>query len=107
MILEIVNAVQDVQMVVNFLAHTAIFIGTLFIAVYSKHLPVWHVTPLWYAGLTSCFTAITVVCEWAFGPEFPLSYSMLGIFGETALNIAIAAIALIMMLKVGKEMMRK
>jgi hypothetical protein len=107
MILEIANALNEVQTIVNFCAHISIFIGALFIAVYSRTLPHWHVTPLWYVGLTSCFTAITILIEWLLGPEFPLSYTVLGLFGETALNIAIAAIAIIMMIKTGKHMMSK
>ena len=85
MILEIANAVTEMQAVINFVAHITIFIGTMFVAVYSRNLPPWHVTPLWYAGLASCFTAITILIEWIFGPDFPLSYNVLGVFGETAL----------------------
>lgn len=82
---------------INFIAHTLIFIGTFYVALQSRRLPQWHVTPLWYAGLCSLFTAITIIIQWAIGPEFPISYRNIGMMGETLLNIAIAAIAVIML----------
>lgn len=83
---------------INFVAHVLIFIGTFYVALQNRNLPQWHITPLWYAGLCSLFVAITIVLQWAIGPEFPLSYWNLGLFGETLLNIAVAAIAVIMLI---------
>lgn len=84
---------------INFIAHVIIFIGTFYVALQNRNLPQWHVTPLWYAGLCSLFVAISIVIQWAVGPEHPLSYWNAGIMGETLLNIAVAAIALIMFIR--------
>lgn len=83
---------------INFIAHTLIFIGTFYVALHNRKLPQWHITPLWYAGMCSLFVAITIVLQWAIGPEFPLSYWNVGLMGETLLNIAVAAIAVIMLI---------
>ena len=89
-------------LVINFFAHLMIFIGSFYVAMYNTKLPHWHVTPLWYAGLCSLFVTVTIICQWTIGPEFPLSYWNAGIMGETLLNIAIAAIALIMLIRTAK-----
>lgn len=83
---------------INFTAHILIFIGTFYVALHNRNLPKWHITPLWYAGMCSLFVAITIILEWAIGPEFPLSYWNLGLMGETLLNISIASIAVIMLI---------
>lgn len=88
---------------INFIAHVLIFIGTFYVALQNRNLPQWHVTPLWYAGLCSLFVAITIIIQWSVGPEFPLSYWNAGIMGETLLNIAVAAIATIMLVRTIKE----
>jgi hypothetical protein len=97
-ITNIVHFLNQWQMPINFLAHLMIFVGACYVALHNRSLPQWHVTPLWYVGLTSVFTAMTIVCQWVFGPEFELSYFKVGLLGETALNISIAAIALIMLI---------
>lgn len=86
-------------LIINFFAHLIIFIGSFYVALQNRNLPQWHVTPLWYAGLCSVFVCLTIVFQWVIGPEFPLSYWNAGIMGETLLNIAIAAIALIMLIR--------
>lgn len=83
---------------INFAAHVLIFIGTFYVALHNRNLKQWHVTPLWYAGLCSLFVAITILVQWAIGPEHPLSYWNIGLMGETLLNIAVASIAVIMLI---------
>ena len=87
----------EFEMVINFFAHFVIFLGTFYVALQNRNLPQWHVTPLWYVGLFSLFTCISIVLQWAIGPEFPLSYWNLGKLSETAVNISVAAVALIML----------
>jgi hypothetical protein len=82
---------------INFVAHTLIFIGTFYVALQNRNLKQWHITPLWYAGLLSLFVAITIIIQWSIGPEHPLSYWNIGLMGETLLNVAFAAIAVIML----------
>ena len=83
---------------INFIAHIFIFIGTFYVALQNRNLPQWHITPLWYAGLCSLFVAITIILQWAIGPEFPISHYNMGLLGETLFNISVAAIAVIMLI---------
>lgn len=86
------------EIIINFIAHFLIFIGAFYVALQNRNLPQWHVTPLWYVGLFSLFTAITIVCQWSVGPEFPLSYFNLGRLSETLVNVAVASVAVIMLI---------
>lgn len=88
----------EFEMIINFFAHLIIFIGATYVALQNRNLPQWHITPLWYVGLFSLFVSITVVLQWAIGPEFPLSYWNLGKLAETAVNVSVAAVALIMLI---------
>lgn len=85
------------SIIINFLAHFLIFIGACYVALQNRRLPQWHVTPLWYLGLFSFLTCSTIVCQWAIGPEFPLSYWNLGYLCQTLTNMSMAAIAVIML----------
>jgi hypothetical protein len=86
------------DLLINFIAHNIIFIGTLYIALQNRNLKQWHVTPLWYVGLASMTVVISIVCQWAIGPEFPLSYWNLGRLAETISNISLATVAVIMLI---------
>ncbi len=88
---------NEFGLLINFVAHTLIFIGTFYVALQNRNLKQWHVTPLWYVGLISLFVSITIVIQWAIGPEHPLSYWNMGMMAETALNVAVASIAVIML----------
>ena len=83
----------SLALTINFVCHILIFIGALYIAVYNEKLPIWHKTPLWYAGLSCLLTAITIILGGFFGQDFPMSYANIGVVGETALNICLAYIA--------------
>lgn len=85
------------EIVINFIAHILIFLGTFYVALHNRKLPPWHITPLWYVGLFSIFTAITIVVQWALGPEHPLSYFNIGRLSETLFNCAVATIAMVML----------
>ena len=86
------------EMIINFIAHFLIFLGSFYVALQNRNLPQWHITPLWYVGLSSIVVCFTIVCQWAIGPEFPLSYWNLGNLAETAVNISVAAVAGIMLI---------
>ncbi len=85
------------NILINFTAHLIIFIGTLYVALHNRNLKQWHITPLWYVGLMSMLTAMTIVCQWAIGHEYPLSYWNLGQLTETLSNVSLAVVALIML----------
>lgn len=98
MILEMSVFTYTYEIIINFIAHFLIFIGAFYVALQNRKLPQWHITPLWYVGLFSLFTCITIVCQWAIGPEFPLSYWNLGRLGETLVNASVALVAVIMLI---------
>jgi hypothetical protein len=82
---------------INFLAYSLIFLGACYVALQNRKLPQWHVTPLWYVGLSSLLTLITIFVQWVVGPQHPLSYYNLGSLSETLVNISVAAVATIML----------
>ncbi len=98
MITSIIQFLNDygLQLPINLIAHSIIFTGTFYVALHNRNLKHWHITPLWYVGLASLFTAITILLQYMVGPEFPLSYWNLSLFTETLSNISLAAIAAIM-----------
>lgn len=95
-ILNTYSYVYDV--LINFIAHFIIFIGTFYVALQNRNLPQWHITPLWYVGLFSFLVCISILLQWGIGPEFPLSYFNLGKLAETLVDISVASIAGIMLI---------
>lgn len=102
MISSALDFVSASHLTLNFAAHLSIFVGALYTALHDKEMPHWVVTSMWYIGLISLFTSITILCQWTLGPEFPLSYWSIGILGETALNISVAFVLVVLMLKTVK-----
>lgn len=86
------------EIIINFIAHFLIFVGAFYVALQNRNLPQWHVTPLWYVGLSSILVCVTIIVQWSIGPEHPMSYFNLGNLAETAVNIAVAAVATIMLI---------
>lgn len=86
-------------LILNFVAHVVIFVGTFYVALKNPNLPHWHITPLWYAGLCSLFVSLTIIIQWTLGAEYPLSYWNAGMMGEILLDLSIAAVAAIMILR--------
>lgn len=93
MITQLLDFLAYIALPINLICHLLIFIGTLYVAIHNRKIPRWHVTVLWYCGLSSLFTALTIVIEWIFGQEFPLSYYNIGIIGETFLHACLAFMA--------------
>lgn len=86
------------ELLINFIAHFLIFIGSFYVALQNRKLPQWHITPLWYVGLFSLLVCISVILEWSIGPEYPLSYWNIGKLSETAVDVSIALVATIMLI---------
>lgn len=86
-------------LLINFLCHSVVFIGILYVAIHNRELKSWVITPLWYLGLTSGFVCATIVVQWAVGPEHPVSYWTLGVLGEIASHIILATISFILFVK--------
>lgn len=84
------------RMPFDLICYSIVFAGTFYIAIHNRRLPPWHVTPLWYLGLGSFFTAFSILCQYIFGPEFPMSYRNVGLIGEAVTHITLALIAAIM-----------
>jgi len=80
-----------------------IFFGGLYSAIHNRLIPHWYATCLWYIGSFSFLTSITIFLEWIFGEDFILSYTNIGILGETLLIIALAVTSTIMLCYTAKE----
>lgn len=88
----------EYEIIINFIAHILIFLGTFYVALYNRKLPQWHITPLWYVGLTSLLVCVTIVIQWSIGSEHPMSYWNLGKLAETAVNVSVATVSTIMLI---------
>jgi hypothetical protein len=74
-----------------------IFLGTFYVALHNRNLPKWHVTTIWYIGLASVLSIFSIILEWNFGPDFPMSYTKIGIVTEMISNAAVAFTATVML----------
>jgi hypothetical protein len=98
MITSIIQFLNDysLQLPINLIAHSVTFMGIFYVAIHNRNLKQLHITPLWYLGLASLFTAVTILLQYMIGPEFPLSYWNISLFAETLSNIMLAVIAAVM-----------
>lgn len=99
MITEIVAFFNSWTLLINFVCHAAIFVSVFYVAVHNRELKPWIITPLWWLAAISGFTAVTVVIQWAIGPEHPMSYWTLGVLGEISSHIVLAAICFTLFLQ--------
>lgn len=90
-----IAALQFYALPINFFAHLLIFIGSFYVVMHNRRLPKWHITPLWYVGLSALASNLAITLQWIFGTEFPLSYTNVGLITETCLNISLATLATI------------
>lgn len=88
---------NDYNLIINFVSYNLIFIGTFYVALHNRKLPQWHIAPLWYVGLSSFATSITILIQWLLGPENPLSYSNFGQISEMFVHVTLASVATIML----------
>lgn len=96
MITEIIVFLNSLIVPINFVCHMLVFIGSFYVALHNRNLPTWHITPLWYLGLANFLVAITILVQWYFGPEHPLSYWNMGMVTETICYIILAIMVLIL-----------
>ena len=88
---------HNLQLPINFFAHSLTFIGAFYVAMHARHLPHWHVTPLWYVGLASLLNAFAILFQYIIGPQFHLSYWNISLFSETLSNLMVSLIAVAML----------
>lgn len=86
-----IDMLYDVLLLVYFLVYTFTFSCSLYIAIHNKNIPNWIITPLWYIGLSSAFTGITILLEWIYGDQFCMGYSKIGFIGELAFAASVGA----------------
>jgi len=91
------NFVQPIAIYINFICHIVTFCGGFYIAMYSRTLPRWLVTSLWYIGLSAFLTAITIASQWMFGEDFPMAYIKMNFFTEVILNINLAITVILLL----------
>jgi hypothetical protein len=95
--------IDSMLLFLNLLCHLSVFCGAFYVVLHNKSLPLWHVTPLWYVGLSCFANALSILMQYAFGTEFPLSYTNVGLMTETSLNVSLSAIALIVLFGTTKK----
>ena len=83
------------QIVINFVSYFFIFLGTFYVALHNRKMPQWAVCPLWYVGLFSLLTCVTIICQWAIGPEHPLSYWNLGQLTQSLVYVTLAIMSVL------------
>ena len=93
-----ISTLYSIALPLNLVFLIVTFIGGLYVAIHARNIPLWVRTPLWYLGATSFITAMTIVFEFVFGPEFPLSYAQVGLVGEMLINLNLAITALLMLI---------
>jgi len=95
MISDLMSVFNHYQIVINFTSYFFIFLGTFYVALHNRRMPQWGITPLWYVGLFSFLTCFTIVCQWAIGPEHPLSYWNLGQLTQSLVYVSLAVLSLV------------
>lgn len=70
------------EYLILFISHLIIFVGSFYVAMHSRIIPTWLTTCIWYIGLSSLFTLITIMIEWFLGPYEAFSYSNLRFFSQ-------------------------
>lgn len=99
MIVSIVGFLNSWTLLINFVCHITVFVGILYVAVHSRELSTWIITPLWYLGLTSGFVCTTIVTQWFAGPQHPMSYWTMGQLGEIGAHIILAFICFVLFVR--------
>lgn len=99
MITQVMGMMDSVLMPLNFICNFIVFLGGFYVALHSRTMPIWATTCLWYIGLASLFTAITIGADWIWGPEFPMSYTNIGLLGEMLTLFTLTATVLILFSK--------
>lgn len=77
---------------IDFITHLLIFFGISLFVIFWKTAPQWHVTPLWYVGLSSLLISVSVALEWLFSPSFPMAYYAVGPILECIFDISLASL---------------
>jgi len=97
MISNINTIANEFVLPITFIATLLIFIGTFYVAMFNKNLKQWHVTPLWYVGLSALFVTLSILVQWTTGSDNPLSYDNVGLMGTTFFVCTVASISTIML----------
>lgn len=90
MITNFIQTLHNFLLPLDFFCHLVIFIGGFYIAIHSRVIPRWLVTCIWYMGAASLLTSTSIILQWVYGEEFPLSYMNIGVLSEVILNINLA-----------------
>lgn len=81
-----------------FFTTAVIFLSSFYVAIHSRKIPNLFLTPIWYIGLSSFFINFTIVCQWAFEADFPLSYFNVAPLGKLLFYLSIVFIAVTLLL---------
>lgn len=81
-----------------FFSTAIIFLSCFYVAIHNRKIPDLFLTPIWYIGLSSFFINFTIVCGWAFGDNFPLSYFNAALLGKLFFYLSIVFIAVVLLI---------
>lgn len=79
----LIEQCRDLHIFLNFLNHTIFFSILSYIVFYKKLFCKTHSTIIWYTGLSSLFVSITILIQWIFGIDHPMSYDKIKILSDT------------------------
>lgn len=98
---------SSVALPLNLIFYIVIFLSSFIIVFKNTRLPQWHVTPLWWVGLSSLACVIAIMMQYVFGPIFILSYKNIGFILELLLTGSLAFLAATFLIAFFLSMRRK
>lgn len=86
-----------------FFSTAVIFLSCFYVAIHNRKIPTIFLTPIWYIGLSSFFVNFTILCGWAFGDNFPISYYNVSPIGKLLFYLSIVFIAIVLLVDTVKS----
>jgi hypothetical protein len=87
------------ELLINFFCHAIIFLGGFYIAIHSRKIATWLRTCLWYIGCSSFLITISVIIEWALGPDIEFSFTNTQLLSRNLLYFWIAVTTFVFFIK--------
>lgn len=83
----LIEQCQDLHIFLNFLNHVILFLILGYLVFYKESFCKLHATIIWYTSLSSLFVAVTILIEWIFGNNHPMSYNKINVLSDTVFFI--------------------
>lgn len=79
----LIQQCQDLYLFLNFTTHSLFFLMLTYIVFYRETFCKTHSTIIWYTGLSSLFVSISILIQWIFGINHPMSYDNIKVLSDT------------------------